>query len=99
MCVCTCVHLNGVQTHGVYFVEGLPLFILDPQSLCSLDGPLHVTGPHLQITDVLALHVVAKCTGKLGGGVLSDHRTYDTRAGQNHRRHVLNAGWIEKPLP
>ena len=44
-----------VQTHSINFIKGLPLFILGAQSLCRLNGPLHVTGPHLQVTDVLAL--------------------------------------------
>ena len=43
-------------THSVYFIEGLPLFVLSPQSLGGLNGPLHVAGPHLQVTDVLALN-------------------------------------------
>ena len=44
-----------VPTHSVYFIEGLPLLILGAQSFCRLNGPLHVTGPYLQVTDVLAL--------------------------------------------
>lgn len=45
--------LHKNNTHSVYLIEGLPLFILDSQSLCGLDGPLHVARPHLQVTDIL----------------------------------------------
>ena len=42
-------------TYCINFIEGLPLFVTDPQSLGCLDGPLHVAGPYLQVLNVLAL--------------------------------------------
>lgn len=59
------LRLCTLQTHSVYLIEGLPLFILDSQSLCSLDGPLHVACPHLQVTDILPFD-----EGRQGIGIL-----------------------------
>lgn len=52
-------------TYGVDLVESFPLFVLDSQSLCGLDGPLHVARPHLQVADALPTHVGAQSAGKL----------------------------------
>lgn len=41
-------------THRIYLIKSLPLFILDSQGLCSLDSPLHVTRPHLEVYDFLS---------------------------------------------
>lgn len=53
------------ETHSVDLVQGLPLLVLDPQSLSRLDGPLHVAGPDLQVPDGLLTHVRAQSAGKL----------------------------------
>lgn len=52
-------------THSVDLVEGFPLLILDSQSFCGLDGPLHVARPHLQVLDVLIFD-----EGRQGIGIL-----------------------------
>lgn len=56
---------GGGCTHGIDLVEGLPLFVLDSQSLGGLDCPLHVAGPNLQVSDGLVAHVRPQNAGKL----------------------------------
>ena len=55
-------------THGVDLVEGLPLLVGNPQELGGLDGPLHLTGPHLQLTDLLLLDEPPQALAELGRG-------------------------------
>ena len=56
---------SNIDTHSVDLIEGLPLLVLDSQSLRSLDGPLHVARPHLQVTDALPTQVRTQSAGKL----------------------------------
>lgn len=52
-------------TYCVDLIESLPLLILDPQSLSSLDGSLHVTRPNLQLASSLTPNEGAQSVGVL----------------------------------
>lgn len=56
------------DTHCVDLVEDLPLLVGYAEALRGLDGPLHLTGPHLQVADILRLDELAQLLGKLNGG-------------------------------
>lgn len=42
-----------IKTHGVDLVEYFPLLVRDAQLLRRLDGASELTGPHLQVWDLL----------------------------------------------
>lgn len=51
--------------YSVDLVQDLPLLIRNAESLRRLDGPLHLTGPHLQLLDVLRLDELVQLFSKL----------------------------------
>ncbi len=58
-------HKRG--TYRIYLVQDLPLLVGHTESLGCLDGSLHLTGPHLQVTDALRLDELAQLLRKLRG--------------------------------
>lgn len=52
-------------THSVDLIESLPLLVRHAQGLGSLNGPLHLTRPHLQIADVLRVDELSQDASKL----------------------------------
>lgn len=61
-------------SHRINLIQGLPLLIGDTQGLSCLDGPLHVTGPHLQGADALGLNEVGQGIGILVHGDAEEER-------------------------
>ncbi len=56
------------DTHSVYLVESLPLFVRDSQVLCGLDAAAQLAGPDLQILQLLLLHKASQGGRKLQQG-------------------------------
>lgn len=42
--------------YSINLIEGFPLFVLYSQRLSGLNGPLHLTRPHLEILYILILY-------------------------------------------
>lgn len=57
--------LNQNGTYCIDLIESFPLLILDAQRVCSLDGSLHVAGPHLQVLNFLTLDESLQSSGIL----------------------------------
>lgn len=55
----------GGNTHSVYLVQGLPLFVRDAQMLGGLDGAAQLAAPNLQIFQLLLLHELSQPHRKL----------------------------------
>lgn len=55
----------SVSTHCIDLVKSFPLFVRHPNSLGSLDRPLHVTSPDLQVHDTLTPDVLTQSRRKL----------------------------------
>lgn len=54
-------------THCVDLVQDLPLFVGHAETLSCLDGSLHLTGPHLQVSDTLRVDELTQLLCKLNG--------------------------------
>lgn len=52
-------------TYSIDLIQDLPLFIGCIEGFSRLDGSLHLTGPNLQVTDVLLLDELAQLLSKL----------------------------------
>lgn len=55
-----------LPTHSVNLIQNLPLLVGHPQRFRSLDGPLQLAGPHLEIRYLLFLQKLSESLGKLG---------------------------------
>lgn len=53
------------DTHRVDLVQDLPLFVGHAEPLSCLDGSLHLTGPHLQVSDTLRVDELTQLLCKL----------------------------------
>lgn len=60
-----CKSLSCSVTHGVYFIQSLPLLIRHAQLLCGLDAAAQLAGPNLQILQLLLLHEPSQGTWEL----------------------------------
>lgn len=61
------VRQQNSTTHRVDLVQDLPLFVGHAEALSRLDGPLHLTGPHLQVSDTLRVDELTQLLRKLNG--------------------------------
>lgn len=59
-------NLSDIQrTYCIYLIQNLPLLIRHSQSFSSLNRSFHLTGPNLQILDVLLVNKLCQALGKL----------------------------------
>lgn len=65
-----------LPTHRVNLIEDLPLLVGHPKRLSSLDGPLQLACPHLQVCYLLLLQKIPQSLSKLG----LENKNYEKQA-------------------
>lgn len=65
------------DTHSIYLIEGLPLFVRDSHVLGCLDAATQLAGPDLQIFQLLLLHKPSQSCWELQQGGVEDSTAED----------------------